>query len=61
MLQNYIFIIMKNPPLDKFTASATRFYFVLGVGRIIAECEKPPLVVPIWHVGMFAFMYLCNY
>uniref|UniRef100_A0A0B6ZMR1 Tafazzin family protein n=1 Tax=Arion vulgaris TaxID=1028688 RepID=A0A0B6ZMR1_9EUPU len=23
-----------------------------GVGRIIADCKKTPLVIPIWHVGM---------
>ena len=29
-----------------------------GVGRIIADCQKAPLVLPIWHIGKEMLLYL---
>jgi len=31
-----------------------------GVGRIVADCKKTPLVLPIWHVGMDEILPNCK-
>lgn len=39
-------------PEGKIIGPNEDFRFKWGVGRIIADCQKAPLVLPIWHIGM---------
>lgn len=39
-------------PEGKVNLDKTDMRYKWGVGRLISECKKPPIVIPIYHLGM---------